>query len=409
MYHRGGGFLIAIRSHIRDDSGEVNCLLRIDPGCLIRDILGARGAVVRILRLTIVVAIHWLVAASISTLWSFGGPKTVCMLTSPTALVSTGRVALQGAGAVFPAPLYSKYIAEYRREHPGVAIDYQGVGSGSSIKQIMERSIDFGATDAPMTDEQLVAAHGEVLHVPVAVVGVVIVYNLPGLDRPLRLDGPTIADIFLGTIRRWNDPRLAELNPDVLLPSLDIVPVFRADGSGTTWLVTEYLSKVSSRFECEVGSGFAVRWPVGRGSKGSDGSPATVVATTGAIGFVELTGARRYALAYARIRNGSGEFVEPTVDSLRAASENASLPDDLRGSIVDAGGRNTYPIAGLTYILIPTRPPDGARARALVAFVTWLLRDERIARELGYAHVPPALARRAERLLERVDLSSGAP
>jgi phosphate transport system substrate-binding protein len=300
--------------------------------------------------------------------------------------------ALTGAGATFPNPLYSKWFDAYARE-TGVKINYQSIGSGGGIRQFTEGTVDFGATDGPMTDEQIAAAQGDVLHIPTVLGAVVATYNLPGLgSAPLRFDGPTLADIFLGRITRWNDTRLAQLNPGVKLPVRDILVVHRSDGSGTTYIFTDFLAKVSPEWKSQVGHATSVKWPTGLGGKGNEGVTQQVKQTEGAIGYVELIYAQSNGLPSAEIRNPAGQFIAPTLKSVTAAAEGTPFAPgtDFRVSITNALGPESYPIASFTWLLLHTRAPEAPANQAIRAFVAWMLEPgpQRMAADLQYAPLP---------------------
>ena len=323
----------------------------------------------------------------------------------------SGGLALQGAGATFPNPLYTKWIAEFNKKNPDVKIDYQAIGSGGGIKQITEKTVDFGATDAPMTDEQLKAAGKEILHIPTVLGAVVVTYNAPDLKEPLKLDGPTTAAIFLGEVKKWNDPKIAALNPGVTLPSGDIAVASRADGSGTSAIFTDYLSKVSPEWKEKVGSGTTVKWPAGSSYKGNDGVAGFVKQTPGSIGYVELIYAKNNNLAYATLKNSAGEWVVPSLDSVTAAAAGAakSIPDDLRVSITNAEGAGAYPISGFTYLLVYKDQDNQQKGKALTDFIAWGLKDgEGMAKDLVYAPLPAEILAKAEAKLKLVNFN-GTP
>jgi len=308
---------------------------------------------------------------------------------------SGGGATITGAGATFPNPLYSKWFDAYAREK-GVRINYQSIGSGGGIRQFTEGTVDFGATDGPMNDQQIAAVQGNVLHVPTVLGAVVATYNLPALrGKPLRFDGPTLADIFLGRITRWNDARIVALNPGVALPAEDILVVHRSDGSGTSYIMTDYLSKVSSEWRTKVGKATSVEWPVGLGGKGNEGVTQQVKQSEGSIGYVELIYAHANGLPVAEIRNAAGQFVSPTLRAVTAAAEGASFgPDtDFRVSITDAKGPEAYPIASFTWLLIHTGDRRGARDEAIRGFLAWMLEPaaQRMAADLQYAPLPVRL------------------
>jgi phosphate transport system substrate-binding protein len=318
---------------------------------------------------------------------------------------------LTGAGSSFAYPLYSKWAAEYHAKS-GVKVNYQSIGSGGGIRQFSEMIVDFGGTDGPMTDEQIAKAKGgAVLHLPTAMGAVAVTYNLPQVRRPLRLDGAVLADIYRGVVTRWNDPRLAALNPGVALPAADILVVHRADGSGTTYAFTDYLSAVNSDWAAGPGKGTDVKWPVGLGGKGSEGVTGQVKQLPGAIGYVELSYANQNHLPTAQIRNASGEFVAPSSSAVTAAAAGAitALPanTDYRISIVNAPGRGAYPISSLTWILMYKTQQDAVKGKQLLDFVQWgLTEGQRYEAALDYAPLPPAMARQLLKQLGTVTMAT---
>ncbi|MEA2724122.1 MAG: phosphate transport system substrate-binding protein [Gemmatimonadales bacterium] len=309
----------------------------------------------------------------------------------PAATRTAGPV-LTGAGATFPAPLYSKWFDAYAKE-TGIRINYQSIGSGGGIRQFIEGTVDFGATDGPMTDEQIAAVKGNVLHVPTVLGAVSVTYNLPTLGKTeLSFDGGLLADIFLGRITRWNDPRIAGLNRGVALPAEDIIVVHRSDGSGTTFIFTDYLSKVSSAWSRQVGRATSVNWPIGLGGKGNEGVTQQIKQSPGSIGYVELIYAVSNGLPSAKLRNAAGVLVQPTLKSVAAAAAGATLPPttDFRVSITNAPGQDSYPISSFTWLLIRKEDPDTARAGTIHKFVAWMLEPaaQRMAADLHYAPLP---------------------
>ena len=300
--------------------------------------------------------------------------------------------ALTGAGATFPMPVYTKWFDEYNRQ-TGVRINYQSIGSGGGIRQFIEGTVDFGATDGPMTDEQIAGVQGNVLHIPTVLGADVVTYNLPALGQTrLKLDGATIADIFLGKLTRWNDRRIASLNPGVALPDEAILVVHRSDGSGTTFIFTDYLSKVSPEWKQKVGAATSVSWPVGLGGKGNEGVTQQVKQNQGTVGYVELIYAISNGLPYADVKNPAGNFVEPTLASVSAAAASADLQPgtDFRVSITNAPGAAAYPIASFTWLLVHPTPADSAKGKLLHDFMTWMITPEaqRLASDLHYAPLP---------------------
>jgi phosphate transport system substrate-binding protein len=318
------------------------------------------------------------------------------------------QLTLTGAGATFPMPIYSRWFAEYAGTHP-VRVNYASVGSGAGIRQITEGTVDFGASDAPMSDEELGKKPG-ILHVPTVMGSVAVTYHVPGLTQPLRLDGATLAAVFSGAVKKWNDPRIVALNPGVTLPAADVIPVYRSDGSGTTYVFTDYLSAVSPEWQRSVGKGKSVRWPAGLGAKGNEGVTGQVRQSPGSIGYVELAYALQNQLPAAALQNASGAFVQPSTESTSAAA--ADLGDaltrhpDLRLSVVNARGAAAYPISSLTFLLIPGPMEDCTRARALSRLVRWALTDGgAMAAELHYAPLPEAL--RAQSLAKLEGITCG--
>ena len=311
---------------------------------------------------------------------------------------------LTGAGATFPYPLYSKWFAEYAAK-TGVKINYQSIGSGGGIRQLSEQTVDFGATDAPMSDAELAKAKGgPVLHIPTVLGAVVIIYNLPELTQPLKLTGETIAAIYQGQITRWNDPRIASQNAGVTLPATDILVVHRSDGSGTTYVFTDYLAAVNKAWATKPGKGKELQWPVGLGAKGNDGVAGQVKQTPGAIGYVELAYATQNKLTMASVANAAGELTAPSIASVTAAAAGAAakLPatTDYRVSIVNAPGAGVYPISSFTWIIVYQKQTDAAKGKKLVDFLRWALADgQAMAAPLDYAPLPEAMrAGLAERL-----------
>lgn len=309
-------------------------------------------------------------------------------------------VQLQGAGSTFANPLYQKWISEFGKANPNIKIDYQSIGSGGGIKQIKEQTIDFGATDSAMTDEDLKSAKGgEILHIPAALGAVVLTYNLAGVDKPLRFSPKVIADIFLGNVKRWDDAAIKGDNPGANLPGTDIVIVHRSDGSGTTGVFTDYLSKVSADWKSKVGQGPSVQWPGGIGGKGNEGVTGQVKQTPNTIGYVELAYAVQNHLPAALIKNKAGNFVEATFDSVTAAANGAiaTTPEDLRVSITDADGANIYPISSYTYMLPYKDQKDQAKGKAIVDYMWWGIHDgQKFCRDLQYAPLPDEIVKRAE-------------
>ena len=314
------------------------------------------------------------------------------------ALGATGaqaQMTINGAGATFPNPLYSKWFDAYRKVDPSVQINYQAIGSGGGQKQISEQTVDFGASDGPMSDESLAKAQGgKLLHLPTVAGAVVITFNLAGV-KELRLDGPTVANIFLGKITSWNDPAIAAQNKGVKLPDQEISTIHRTEGSGTTYIFTDYLSTVSPDWKSKVGKNTSVNWPAGLGAKGNEGVSGQIKQTPGSIGYVELIYALQNKLPYADLKNADGEYVKATLDSVTAALATATIPDDFRFSMVNAPGKTSYPIAGVTWLLVYAQQKDAAKGKKLVDFLKWAYDDgEKMAPSLDYAPLPDALRAR---------------
>ena len=309
---------------------------------------------------------------------------------------STSGAALTGAGATFPAPLYSKWFDAYATK-TGVKINYQSIGSGGGIRQLSEQTVDFGATDAPMSDAELAKSKGgSVMHVPTVLGAVVIIYNVPGVSTGLKLTGEVVAAIFQGQVTKWNDPRITSLNSGVNLPATDILVVHRSDGSGTTYVFSDYLASVSPAWATKPGRGKELQWPVGLGGKGNEGVTGQVKQTPGAIGYAELAYATQNKLAMASIRNADGEFVAPTIESITAAAAGASakLPPntDYRVSIVNAPGTGVYPISSFTWIIAYARQADAAKGKKLTDFLRWALNEgQGMVAALDYAPLPEAM------------------
>jgi phosphate transport system substrate-binding protein len=323
---------------------------------------------------------------------------------------SAGGVDLTGAGATFPNPIYSKWFSDYARQ-TGIKINYQSIGSGGGIRQLTEGTVDFGASDAPMSDAELAKAKGPILHFPTVIGAVVITYNLPGLTQPLKLTGDVIAQIYQGRITKWNDSRIASLNPGVKLPASDVLVVHRSDGSGTTYIFSDYLSAVSKSWAKSPGKGKELAWPVGIGAKGNEGVAGQVKQTEGAIGYVELAYAKQNQLPAAALKNAAGEFVAPSIESATAAAAGTAskLPPttDYRISIVNAPGAGAYPIASFTWLLVYQRQADATKGQKLKDFLRWYLHDgERSASSLDYAPLPAEMVSRLDARIDSISVGN---
>ena len=327
-----------------------------------------------------------------------------------TGTTGGGPINLQGAGSTFINPLMQKWVSEYGKLHPNVRIDYQSIGSGGGIKQIQAQTVDFGASDAPMSDADLKAAPGEILHIPAVLGAVVLTYNVASISQPLHFSPEVVADIFLGKIKKWDDPRIKQDNPGVSLPAADITVVHRADGSGTTYLFTDYLSKVSQEWKEKVGTDKSPKWPVGQGGKGNEGVTGQIKQQPNTIGYVELAYAVQNKLPVALIKNASGKFVEPSIDGVTAAAASASAqtPEDLRVSITNSPGENAYPISGYTYILPYKEQKDANKGKALVDFLWWGIHDGEKFTGTDYAPLPAEIVKRAEAKINSIT-SGGKP
>ncbi|MEY2537227.1 MAG: phosphate transport system substrate-binding protein [Verrucomicrobiota bacterium] len=322
------------------------------------------------------------------------------LLAAGAAPTITAQMTINGAGATFPYPIYSKWFDEYAKVDPSVRFNYQSIGSGGGQKQILAQTVDFGASDGPMSDDNLSKSPGKILHIPTVAGADVVAYNILG-NPALKLDGDTVADIFLGKIKKWNDAKLTGLNPGITLPDQEIVVVHRSDGSGTTYIWTDYLSKVSPEWKQKVGTNTSVNWPIGLGGKGNEGVAGQVKQTPGAIGYVELIYAIQNKMPYADIKNSAGEFVKPNLESITAAIATAQIPEDFRFSITNPSGKTAYPIAGATWLLVYEQQKDAAKGRKLVEFLKWaLIKGESMATDLHYAPLPEDLR---TRVLKRVD------
>src|ERR1035437_2356192 len=320
-----------------------------------------------------------------------------CLLAAQTGAYA--QLLINGAGATFPYPIYSKWFDEYAKVDPSVRFNYQSIGSGGGQKQILAQTVDFGASDGPMSDENLAKAPGKILHLPTVAGADVVTYNLPG-NPTLKLDSAAIASIFLGKIAKWNDPAIKALNPSVQLPAQDMVVVHRTDGSGTTYIWTDYLSAISDEWRDEVGKGTSVKWPVGLGGKGNEGVAGQVKQVSGAIGYVELIYVKQNKMAYADVKNSTGNFITPSLDSITAALATAKIPDDFRFSMVNPPGEKAYTIAGTTWLLVYEQQKNASKGKKLVEFLNWALtKGEGMATTLDYAPLPESVQ---QRVLERI-------
>jgi phosphate transport system substrate-binding protein len=316
---------------------------------------------------------------------------------------------LNGAGATFPNPIYQKWFSEYHNAHKDVQINYQSIGSGGGIQQLTSGTVDFGASDGPMTDEQLSKVSGKVFHIPTVLGAVVPTYNINGVSGELKFTGDVLADIYLGNIKKWNDPRLSKANPGVKFPDEEIVVVHRSDGSGTTYIFTDYLSKVSSAWKDRVGKGTSVNWPAGLGGKGNEGVSGMVKQTEGSIGYVELIYAVSNKMSYGIVQNAAGSFIKASLESVTAAAGSMKdMPEDFRVSITNAPGKDAYPISSFTWLLVPAEWADAGKEKAFVDFLTWMVdKGQTMTSALEYAPLPKNVAAKVKARIKEVKVKAG--
>lgn len=320
------------------------------------------------------------------------------------ALPVMGQTQLNGAGATFPYPMYSKWFSEYHKLHPDVEINYQSIGSGGGIRQVLNGTVDFGASDGPMTDEQLKEAKFKILHIPTVLGADVPAYNVSGVNAELKFTPEVLAGIFLGKIQKWNDPALTRANPGVNLPDKSIIVIHRSDGSGTTYIFTDYLSKVSKEWEAAAGKGTSVKWPVGLGGKGNEGVAGQIRQLDGAIGYVELIYAVENKITYGSVKNAAGNFVKASLDSVTEAAASApQMPADFRVSITNAPGKTAYPISSFTWLLIPEQAKDPKNGKIIADFLAWMVSDgQKMTNQLSYAPLPANVAEKVKAAIKQV-------
>jgi len=320
------------------------------------------------------------------------------------ALPASCQTTLNGAGATFPNPIYSKWFSEYNKLHPDVQINYQSIGSGGGIRQVLNGTVDFGASDGPMTDEQLAQSKTKIVHIPTVLGAVVPAYNVPGISGEIKFTPEALAGIFLGKITNWNDPALAKVNPGVNFPNQPIIVIYRSDGSGTTFIFSDYLSKVSKDWSNIVGKGTSVKWPIGMGGKGNEGVAGQVRQLQGSIGYVELIYAVQNKITYGSVRNAAGNFVTATLDGVTEAAASAkTMPADFRVSITNAPGKTAYPISSFTWLLIPTPAKDPKKGKIIADFLNWMVTDgQKMTSQLSYAPLPESVVEKVKAAIKQI-------
>jgi len=330
--------------------------------------------------------------------------RRIALLCLALSVPGFAQTTLNGAGATFPYPMYSKWFSEYHKAHPEVEINYQSIGSGGGIRQVLAGTVDFGASDGPMTDEQLAQSKTKILHVPTVLGSDVPAYNVPGVTSELKFTPEALAGIFLGKITTWNDKAIASANPDVKLPNDQIIVIHRSDGSGTTYIWTDYLSKISADWQGQAGKGTSVKWPVGLGGKGNEGVAGMIRQMQGSIGYIELIYAIQNKIAYGVVKNAAGNFVKASLDSVTAAAASApKMPADFRVSITNAPGKDAYPISSFTWLLIPAQSKDAAKGKILSDLLNWIVNDgQKMTADLAYAPLPASVAAKVKDEIKQV-------
>lgn len=320
------------------------------------------------------------------------------------ALPAISQTTLNGAGATFPYPIYSKWFSEYHKLHPDIQINYQSIGSGGGIRQVINGTVDFGASDGPMTDDMLKEAKAKILHMPTVLGADVPAYNIPGVTAELKFTPEALAGIFMGKITKWNDKAITSANPGVNLPDKDIIVVHRSDGSGTTYIWTDYLSKISPEWQSQVGKGASVKWPIGLGGKGNEGVAGSIRQLQGSIGYVELIYAVQNNISYGSVKNAAGNFIKASLDGVTAAAASApKMPADFRVSITNAPGKDAYPISSFTWLLIPAQSKDAAKGKILADFLNWMVTDgQKMTAALSYAPLPESVVQKEKEAIKEV-------
>jgi phosphate transport system substrate-binding protein len=330
--------------------------------------------------------------------------RRIALLCLALCVPALAQTTLNGAGATFPYPMYSKWFSEYHKAHPDVEINYQSIGSGGGIRQVLAGTVDFGASDGPMSDEQLAQAKTKILHVPTVLGADVPAYNIPGVTEELKFTPEALAGIFLGKITTWNDKAIASANPDVKLPNDQIIVIHRSDGSGTTYIWTDYLSKISPEWQGQAGKGTSVKWPVGLGGKGNEGVAGMIRQMQGSIGYIELIYAIQNKIPYGLVKNAAGNFVKAGLESVTAAAASApKMPADFRVSITNAPGKDAYPISSFTWLLIPAQSKDAAKGKILADLLNWIVNDgQKMTGDLAYAPLPASVAAKVKDEIKQV-------
>jgi phosphate transport system substrate-binding protein len=328
-------------------------------------------------------------------------PLLVCVL---LAMPVVGQTTLNGAGATFPNPMYQKWFSEYHKIHPDVQVNYQSIGSGGGIRQVTSGTVDFGASDMPMTDKQLQEAKFKILNIPTVLGADVPAYNIPGVSGEVKFTPEALVGIFLGKISKWNDKALTSVNPGVNFPDKDIIVVHRSDGSGTSFIWTDYLSKVSSEWKSQVGADTSVKWPIGMGGKGNEGVSGLIRQLSGSIGYVELIYAVQNNIPYGSVRNSAGNFVRASLEGVSAAAASApKMPADFRVSITNAPGKDAYPISSFTWLLVPAQSKDAAKGKILADFLNWMVTDgQKMTSALSYASLPDNVVAKVKEAIKQV-------
>jgi len=330
--------------------------------------------------------------------------RRIAFLCLALALPAFAQTTLNGAGATFPNPMYQKWFSEYHKAHPDVQFNYQSIGSGGGIRQVLAQTVDFGASDGPMSDEQLSQAKVKILHIPTVLGAVVPAYHIPGVDGEVKFTPDALAGIFLGKITTWNDKAITGANPGINFPNQTIIVVHRSDGSGTSYIFTDYLSKVSKDWADGVGKNTSVKWPTGLGAKGNEGVAGMIRQMDGAIGYIELIYAVQNKIPYGSVKNSSGEFIKASLDSVTSAAGSVkTMPADFRVSITNAPGKDAYPIASFTWLLIPSQSKDAAKGKIINDFLNWMVDDgQKMTADLTYAPLPPNVASKVKDTIKQV-------